>query len=130
MRKTILVACLAALGGFCVASATAFAAARYNMWKSGGDNFRLGYVIGYVDAVALSQRHDERASIPTRGGKSYDRWITGVNAYFEKPENQSREIADAIYSVGQTMRDEYLRQWGKGLGGLKPLTTPAPTPAS
>jgi hypothetical protein len=130
MRKTILVACVAAIGGFCLATATSLAAARYNMWKSGGNGFQIGYVVGYIDAVGLSQRHDERASIPTRGGKNYDRWIKGVNAFYEKPENRNREIADAIYSVGQTMRDEYLRQWGKGLGGLKPLTTPVPTPKS
>ena len=129
MRKTILVACLAAIGGFCLASATSFAAARYKIWQQSGPEFQLGYVIGYLDAISLSQRHDQRASIPTRSGKNFNRWLIGINEFFAKPENQNREVADAIYSVGEKLRDEYLREWGKGMG-LKPLTTPAPTPAS
>lgn len=116
------------MGGFCLATATTFAAARYNIWHSSGPSFQLGYIIGYLDAVSLVQKRDLRASVPIRAGKKYDRWVDGVNAYFEDPANQKREIADGIHAVGIKIRDEWLRDWGKKATD-RAVATPVPSPA-
>jgi hypothetical protein len=42
MRKMIMVATLAAFGGFCFASATAFASLRYNIWKTSPNHSNSG----------------------------------------------------------------------------------------
>jgi len=42
MRRLIIVATLAAFGGFCLASASAFAWLRFNVWRTAGEPFQLG----------------------------------------------------------------------------------------
>jgi hypothetical protein len=121
----ILVATLAALGGFSLATATSFASLRYPVWKASSPQFKLGYVIGYLDSVALRQRSDARGSIPIPPGKDYAPWVRGVDAYFDDPANQHRTIPDAMWQVGTDMRTELLREGGRKRMGLKP--SPKPT---
>jgi hypothetical protein len=127
MRKMIVVATVAAVGGFCLASATAFAALRYNIWQASSEQFQLGYVIGYLDAAALAQKRDSRARIAPGPGKNYDLWVKGVNAFYENPANQSRSVADAMADFGTKMREDLLREWGRKRMGLPPAS-PSPQP--
>jgi hypothetical protein len=112
MRKTIIIATLAAFGGFCLANMSAFAALRYNIWQSSGERFQLGYVIGYLDAVALAGQRDPRAQIPTGVGKNFDKWVRDVNAFYADPANQDRSVPDAMYQIGSKIRDKA----GAGMG--------------
>ena len=112
MRRMILVATLAAFGGFCLASASAFAALRYHTWRSSGESFQLGYVIGYLDAVRLGQRKDPRMMVPTGNDKNYDKWVREVNAFYANPANENRSVPDAIYEVGSAIRTQMLKEWG------------------
>jgi hypothetical protein len=125
MRKMIVVATLAAFGGFCFASAPAFATLRYNIWKTSTDQFQLGYVIGYLDAARLAQRRDYRAAVPITPGKDFTGWVRGVNEYFAKPENANRTVPDAMSEVGTAFRVEILRESGRKQMGI--LTSPLPT---
>ena len=125
MRKMIVVATLAAFGGFCIASATAFASLRYNVWKTSPEQFQLGYVIGYLDAVRLAQRRDYRAAVPVTPGKDFTMWVRGVNEYFAKPENANRTVPDAMSEVGTAYRVEILREGGRKRMGV--LTSPLPS---
>jgi hypothetical protein len=126
MRKTILVAALAAMGGFCLASATAFGSLRHNIWQSSGDKFQLGYVIGYLDAVALAQRKDIRANLPTGLGKNFDQWVVDVNAFYANPANTHRSVPDAMYEVGIKIREDLMKSWGK----KRMQRPPAPGPSA
>jgi hypothetical protein len=121
----IVVATLAAFGGFSLAAVTAFASLRYPVWKASSDPFKLGYVIGYLDAVALSQRSDARASVPIAPGKDYAPWVRGVDAYFADPANQHKTIPDAISQVGTDFRTELLREGGRKRMGLVPTPKPS-----
>lgn len=112
MRKTVAVATSGVLVGFCVAAASSFAALRYNAWKANGPSFQLGYVVGYLDAVVLAQRKDPRVSVPTGGGKNFDRWVQDVNAFYADPANENRPVPDAMYAVGSRIRDRMLQEWG------------------
>lgn len=125
MRKMIFVATLAAFGGFCLAAATSLASLRSPVWKASSESFKLGYVIGYLDAAALSQRSDARASVPIPPGKDYRPWVRGVDKYFADPANEYRTVPDAISKIGTDMRVELLQESGRKRMGLKP--TPKPT---
>jgi hypothetical protein len=126
MRRTILVATLAALGGFCLASATAFGAARYHVWRAYGANFQLGYVVGYLDALGLARRQDARTMIPTSAGKNFERWVREVNEFYENPANDKREVADAMFEVGSRIQAELL----KGLADSTRRSKPEPSPSA
>jgi hypothetical protein len=127
MRRTIVIAMLAAVGGFCLASASALASLQYKMWNQSDDQFKTGYVIGYLDAVALMQRKDYRVSVPLRGGKNFDFWLRGLKSYYADPANQVRSVPEAIYEIGAKSRDDLLRNWGLQQMGRP---TAAPTPES
>jgi hypothetical protein len=113
MRKTVAVAIVAGTLGFCLASVTAFGAARLNIWRTYGEHFQLGYVIGYLDAVLLAQRKDPRASLTVQGGKDFSRWVKGVNEYFQDPANANRAVPDAMAFVGGKIREEWLRNYAE-----------------
>ncbi len=123
----IVVAMLAAFGGFCLAGATAFAALRYNVWQAWSEPIRLGYVIGYLDAAALAQKRDSRARVTIGRGKDYGAWVKGVNAFYENPANRSRPVPDAMSAFGTKMRNEMLKEWGRKRKGL-PAASPSPEP--
>jgi hypothetical protein len=128
MRRTLIIAALAALaafGGFCLASASAFASLQFNVWQKSDERFRLGYVIGYLDAVALMQRKDVRVQVPLTGGKNFDHWMKGLEAFYADPANQTRSVPEAIYEIGSKARDDMLRNWG-----LRRMGKPVPTPSA
>ncbi len=121
----IIVATLAAFGGYCLASSSAFASLRYNVWLASGESFQLGYVIGYLDAVRLAQRKDLRMQVPAGNDKDYRRWVRAVNEFYSNPANETRSVPDAIYSVGSAVRAQMLREWG-----LKRQGRPVPSPSA
>ena len=125
MRRMIVVATLAAFGGFCFASATAFASLRYGYWQAAPPQFQLGYVIGFLDAAGLSRRGDYRVAVPIMRGKDFSSWVRGVNEFYAKPENQKRSVADAISAVGTGIREELLREGGRKRMGI--VTSPLPS---
>ncbi len=127
MRRTIVIATIAAFGGFCLASASAYASLRYNIWKANGDSFQLGYVIGYFDAIGLMQKKDPRVSVSNLSGKNFDRWVKDVNAFYQDPANEKRPVPDAIYEIGSRARDKMLREWGLRRQG-RPVPTPSTAP--
>ncbi|MCC6849608.1 MAG: hypothetical protein IT294_13985 [Deltaproteobacteria bacterium] len=122
MRKMIAVATVAAFGGFCFAAASSFAALRYNIWNGYGHPFQLGYVIGYLDAVTMAQRKDQRLNVPTGGGKNFEKWVADINTFYADPANQNRTVPDAMFAIGSRIRDQMLLEWG-----LKRQGRPVPT---
>lgn len=127
MRRTLLIALTAGCGGFLLAGVAAFGSTRANIWQMQGPEFRLGYVIGYLDAVALSQRKDPRASLPITG-KKFDRWVQGIDAYFADTANANRTVPDAMYAVGSKIRVEWLEEWARKTGEIKPSPSPSAGP--
>jgi len=127
MRKTTLLAvAAAAIGGFCLASVTAFGVTQFNIWQTNGEQFQLGYIVGYLDAVTLSQRKDRRAMLPTGGGKNFDRWLREVNAYFADPANAKRSVPDAMGFVGTKIRNEWMEDWARRTRQARPSPSPSP----
>jgi hypothetical protein len=127
MRRMILVATLATFAGFCLANATAFASLRYNIWRKSDQNFQLGYVIGYLDAVRLAGRKDPRMMVPVGNDKNYGKWVNDVNAFYANPANENRTVPDAIYEVGSAIRTKMLQEWGlKRQGRPVPSATAQP----
>jgi hypothetical protein len=127
MRKTTLLAmAAAAIGGFCLASATTFGATQYNIWQTYGEEFQLGYIVGYLDAVRLSQLKDRRVMMLTSSGKTdYNRWLREVNAYFADPANTKRTVPDAMAFVGNKVRTEWLQEWTRRMEA-KPSPSASP----
>ena len=123
----IIVATLAAFGGFCLASGGALASLRYNVWRVSGEPFQLGYVIGYLDAVRLAQRKDIRVMIPVGNDKDYMRWVRQVNAFYADPKNETRPIPDAMSEIGTAIRTKMLSEWGLKRQG-RPVPSPNPQP--
>ena len=116
------------VGAVVLVTATAFGTTRINIWKTYGEKFQLGYVVGYLDAVTLSQRKDQRAMLPTGGGKNFDRWVNEVNAFYENPANANRPIPDAMSFVGQKIRTERMEEWNQKAKRPKRLPRPSPGP--
>ncbi len=127
MQRTIGIAMLAAVGGFCLASASAFASLQFKMWDKSDPQFKTGYVIGYLDAVALMQQKDYHVGVPLHRGKNFDFWLKGLKSFYADPANQARSVPEAIYEIGSENRDEMLRNWGLQQMGRP---TPHPTPQS
>jgi hypothetical protein len=124
----MLVATLAAGAGLCLASAAAVGAARLSIWRAYGENFQLGYVVGYLEASTLAQRHDLRAQNPTPGGKNFEQWVREVNAFYEDPKNAERPLPDAMYAVGTKMRAEWLSEYKRKSQQGTPSPSPSPEP--
>lgn len=97
--------------GFAVATMTAHAYTKLSAWRSHGDKFQLGYVVGYIDAVKLAKFKDTRATIPTAGRAKHQDWLRRVNAFYDDPANVERPIPDAMLVVGQQLQDEILRAY-------------------
>ncbi|MEO7437386.1 MAG: hypothetical protein ABI080_18055 [Candidatus Binatia bacterium] len=126
---------IAAVSGFGLASVPAFGVLRSNTWLESGEPFRLGYVIGYIDAVQLAQRKDVRVQLPTGGGKNYDRWVRDVTAFYANPVNKGRGVPDAMYEVGAVVRAEWLKDFAarnaerKAAAAGEAAKAPSPSPA-
>lgn len=124
----MLVATLAVGAGLGLASVTAFGSTRMNIWRTYGEYFQLGYVVGYLDAVVLAQRHDVRAQVLGGGSRDFNRWVREVNAFYEDPKNAERPVPDAMHVVAMRMRDEWLQELARKKQQGKP--SPSPSPAS
>jgi hypothetical protein len=126
MRRTIGVAIVAGCLGFLLATATSHAGTLLNIWRAYGENFQLGYVVGYLDAIVLAQRKDPRSAIPTQTGKNFDRWVKGVNEYFEDPAHAKKSVPDAMAFVGNQLRTQWLEEWALKLKKSRPTPQPSP----
>jgi hypothetical protein len=111
LKRHLVVAALAGCAGFCLASATAFAYAKLNVWRNRGESFQLGYIVGYLDAVSLAKRHDVRGFVPAQSRPRYDYWRQLVNEYFENPANAHRSVPDAMRAVGTRIQEEEIKHW-------------------
>ena len=123
-RRVWLMVVLAGCAGFCVASATAFGYAKLNAWRSFGEHFQLGYVVGYLDAVQLTKRHDPRALVPSEGQPAYERWRDMVNAFYADPANANRAVPDAMAAAGAQIQGEILESVRKRRA--RPAASPNP----
>ena len=137
MRRTIVIAMVAAVSGFGLASVPAFGVLKSNTWEQSSEPFRLGYVIGYLDAVSLAQRKDFRVQLPTGGGKNYDRWVRDVATFYENPANKLRSVPDALYEAGVVIRAEWMKGFAdrdrdakkKAAAAAAAAKAPSPSPA-
>lgn len=126
MRRTVTIAFLAACAGFALAQAGAFAAMRANIWQQNGPEFRLGYVVGYLEAVTLAQRGDRRSRVPV-AGKNFDRYVRGIDEYFADGANADKSVPDAMAAVGDKIRRQWMDEWARKTG-MKPSPSPSAGP--
>jgi hypothetical protein len=124
MRRTIVLTALAFGCGLALASVTAHAYTKLRIWRSYGPPFQLGYVVGYLDAISLSKRKDQRALIAAGGRQDYERWTAMVNEFYEDPANAERPIPDAMLVVGRKFQEEIMKAYRERL-----MSSPVPTPA-
>ena len=125
MRRLFTTALTAALVAVLLATTTAVGDTTAKIWRLYGDRFQLGYVVGYLEAIRLSQRRDQRTLIPA-GGKKFDRWIRDINAYLDDPNNADRTVPDAIGFVGARIRQETLDAWTNRNSRARPSPSPSP----
>jgi hypothetical protein len=110
-----------------MAAGMASATLMLNAWQGFGENFQLGYVVGYIDAVKLEHLKDPRVMIPTTGTADFNRWRALVNEYFADPKNANRAVPDAMYAVGKIMSAEIARDWNER---TRAAASPSPAPSS
>ena len=113
MRRTVMIAAVAACAGFLLAQAVAFGATRANIWQQSGPEFRLGYVVGYLDAASLGMKGDRRARIASAGKGYINRYVQGVDAYFANGANADREVPDAMAVISEKVRQEWMQDWAR-----------------
>lgn len=113
--------------GFLLASVITFAYTGANIWLMQPPEFRLGYVIGYLDAASLASRKDPRSSVPVKG-KDFYRWVKGVDDFFANGANSDRTVPDGMYAVGKKIRDEWLADWARKTSQAKPSPGPSAGP--
>ena len=83
--------------------------------QSGARDFQLGYVIGYLDAVALAQASETARAIPTAAARTSIAGCDDVNAFFaERRRIRTARCPTPCTQVGAKIRDEWLREWGTG----------------
>lgn len=109
-----------------LATAMAWGYAMQDAWRGYGDNFQLGYVVGFLDAVSLEKRHDQRAWVPVYARPDYERWRKLMNEYFADPKNANRPIADGMAAAGKIQQEETL----KALEQRRLSPSPAPSGAA
>jgi hypothetical protein len=126
MRRTMLTAVLAGCAGFCLATAAAYGYAKLDAWRTFGENFQLGYVVGYLDAVALNKRHDTRVWIPASAKPNYERWRAMVNDYFADPANAERPVPDGMAAAGKILQAEMVKEYQERAERLKSAPSPSP----
>jgi hypothetical protein len=125
----ILTAVLAAGIGFSMASAMAWGYAMQDAWRGFGENFQLGYVVGFLDAVSLEKRHDRRAFVPVFAKPDYERWRKLMNDYFADPANANRPVADGMAAAGKIFQDEMFKAL-KDRADAATAPSPAPSGAA
>jgi len=126
-RRTILTAAVAACIGLSMATAVAWGYAKLDAWRGFGENFQLGYVVGFLDAVSLEKRHDRRAFVPVYAKPDYERWRKLMNDYFADPANANRPIADGMAAAGKIFQDEMFKALKDRADRLRSAPRPAPS---
>jgi hypothetical protein len=129
MRKSLVIAVVAWCAGFLVAAVTGHAYTKLNAWRAFGEQFQLGYVVGYIDAVKLAKFKDLRATIPTMGRARYKEWQDGVNEFYEDPANADRPVPDAMLEVGRELQDRILKAYRAQREAARESATAPATPA-
>ena len=125
-HRTILIAAAAAALGFSMATAMAWGLAMQDAWRGYGENFQLGYVVGFLDGIALEKRHDRRAWVPVSGKPDYERWRKLMNDYFADPANAKRPIADGMAAAGKILQDEMFKALKDRDDAAKSRPSPVP----
>lgn len=125
--RPLLTVVLSAGLGFLVASAMAWGYAGQDAWQNYGENFQLGYVVGFLDAVSLEKRHDRRAWVPVYSKPDYERWRKLMNDYFADPANAKRPIADGMWAAGKIFQDEMFRALEQRAKTESSAPSPAPS---
>jgi hypothetical protein len=125
--------------GMSMSATLSWGLAMLDAWRGYGDQFQTGYVVGFLDAVTLAKRHDQRVyAVPGIQKPNYERWRRMVNDYNEEPANAKRPLPDAFAAVGkaeqQRMMEDYMRRQKEPTAspdtspGSSPTADPAPTP--
>ena len=128
MRRMVVAAALAWCAGLCMASGAAYGYAKLDAWRGFGEAFQLGYVVGYLDAVALNKRHDLRGLVPSQGKSDYERWRSLVNDYFADPANANRSLPDGMAAAGKVLTDETMKAYRAQRDAER--SQPKPTPSA
>ncbi len=111
MRRTTLAA-VSWCGGFLMAATAASAYIRVDLWRSYGEYFQLGYVVGFLEGVALTRQGDPRISyVPGGGRMQHERWRALVNEFYADPANAKRPLPDAMQAVGIKIFEERKKGW-------------------
>jgi hypothetical protein len=128
----MLVALAAWCAGLCCASVSAYAYTKLTTWQTFGEKFQLGYVVGYLDAVKLMKRKDQRVMLPSSGRAKYEQWRQSVNRFYENPMHADRPVPDAMMAVGEELRDSILRAYDerrqKRREAMRSGAAPSPSP--
>src|SRR5690242_18589402 len=132
MRRTIWTTVLSWAAGFAMAAGIASATTMLNAWQGFGENFQLGYVVGYLDAVKLNHLRDPRADLPTTGRVDFERWRRLVNDYFADPKNAKRAVPDAMYAAGKIITNEMIEDLRRrrGLASQSPALPSSQPPTA
>ncbi len=126
MRRTIAALALGWGAGLCMAAGAAYGYALLDAWRAYGENFQLGYVVGYLDAAQLAARHDKRAAVMvgTSGPPQYERWRALVNDFFADPANAKRSVPDGMEAAANVFRAEFGKAFNERLRATQPRPTP------
>ncbi len=125
MRRMIVALALGWGAGLLMAAGAAHGYALLNAWRGFGESFQLGYVVGYLDAVVLSSRHDDRVYIFTSTGVSYERWRQLVNDYFADPANAKRSLPDGMAAAAKVLRAEWAQRYEEQKKKSRSAASPA-----
>lgn len=126
MRRSIVTVVVAFAAGLCLSAATAWGYALLDAWRGYGDNFQIGYVVGYLDAIALTKRHDPRSFVPSVNKPNYERWRALVNEFYADPANAKRAVPDGMAAAGKTIQEELMADLMKRRQRAKASPSPAP----
>jgi len=132
-RRSTSMTVLAFAAGLLMASASAWGYCQLNSWRVQGDQFQLGYVVGYLDGVEIGKSRDSRSAIPSRGRPQYERWRQAVNEYFADPANAMRSVPDAMKWFGDQVQKEQLQaieQRRLERAKARANASPAPSPGA
>lgn len=134
MRRTVLLVAAAFALGFACAGADALGYTRFNVWRDLGEKFQLGYVIGYLDGVALAKRGDARVALLVVGGRQdYAAWQARVNEFYKDPANQDKALPVAMEAAGMEFREKAIQKNREGsqpkpVSSATNTTHPTPVP--
>lgn len=111
MRRWVLLVAFAWAVSFTYASTTSWAYTRYKIWRDFGEQFQLGYIVGYLEGVLLAKRHDARVQSLVLGGRQDHLWWKArVSEFYEDPANADRDVPEAIAIIGRVEREKEMEK--------------------